>query len=251
MADLQDALEDADWDMFRRSSDDVNMFMEAVVGFIGKITDDTVHKTVIRTFPNQKPWVDGNIRNALRSRSAAYNTGLATGDMTEYNAASYYVRRAVKEAKRRYGRKVESQFQHGGSRCLWQGLRTITDYKTSPSTVNMDASLANELNTFYARFKVAAHSANGGSNANSATRSKHAENAGGVNAFVVSEHDVRRAFRKVNTRKAAGPDGITGQVLRACANQLAPVFTEIFNLSLEQCTIPTCFKQSTIVPVPA
>ncbi|KAI5609680.1 gastrula zinc finger protein XlCGF28.1-like [Silurus asotus] len=55
VAALQDALDDADWDMIRRSSDDVNMFTEAVVGFIGKLTDDTVQKNTIRTFPNQKP----------------------------------------------------------------------------------------------------------------------------------------------------------------------------------------------------
>ncbi|KAL0195769.1 hypothetical protein M9458_009341, partial [Cirrhinus mrigala] len=70
------------------------------------------------------------------------------------------------------------------------------------------------------------------------------------NTFIISEHDVRRAFKRVNTRKAAGPDGISGRILRACADQLAPVFTEIFNLSLSQSVIPTCFKESIIVPVP-
>ncbi|KAK3520802.1 hypothetical protein QTP70_032376, partial [Hemibagrus guttatus] len=60
------------------------------------------------------------------------------------------------------------------------------------------------------------------------------ENANTGNTFIISKHDVRRAFRRVNTRKAAGPDGISGRVLRACADQLAPVFTEIFNLSLTQ-----------------
>ncbi|KAI5619032.1 hypothetical protein C0J50_21063, partial [Silurus asotus] len=150
VAALQDALDDADWDMFRRSSDDVNMFTEAVVGFIGKLMDDMVQKNTIRKFPSQKPWVDKTIRDALRSRSAAYNMGLATGDMDEYKAASYSVHRAVKDAKRRYGRKLESQFQQGGSRSLWQGLRTITDYKKPSSRmVNADASLADELNTFY------------------------------------------------------------------------------------------------------
>ncbi|KAI5085914.1 hypothetical protein C0J45_23088, partial [Silurus meridionalis] len=62
--------------------------------------------------------------------------------------------------------------------------------------------------------------------------------------------DIRRAFKKVNTRKAAEPDGITGRFLKACADQLAPVFTEMFNLSLEQIVVLSCFKQSTIVPVP-
>ncbi|KAI5613979.1 gastrula zinc finger protein XlCGF28.1-like [Silurus asotus] len=187
VAALQDALDDADWDMYRRSSDDVNVFTEAVVGFIKKLTDDTVQKNTFRTFPNQKPWFDKTIRDALRSRSTAYNTGLATGDMDEYKAASYSVRRAA-----------------------------------------------------------AANHASGASG----TTSMHAERAREVNTFTISEHDVRRAFKRVNTRKAAGPDGITGRVLKACADQLAPVFTEIFNVSLEQSVVPSCFKQSTIVPVP-
>ncbi|KAI5100952.1 hypothetical protein C0J45_9938 [Silurus meridionalis] len=231
----------------RRSSDDISMLTEAVVGFIGKVADDTVQKNTIGTFSNQKLWVDKTIHDALRSRSAAYNTGLATGDMNEYKAASYSVRRVVKDAKRHNGRKLESQFQNGGSRILWQGLRTITDYKTpSSKMVNADAFLADELNTFYARFEAAANHASGASG----TTSMHAERAGEVNTFTISEHDVRRAFKRVNTRKAAGPDGITGRVLKACTDQLAPVFTEIFNLSLEQSVVPSCFKQSTIVPVP-
>ena len=68
--------------------------------------------------------------------------------------------------------------------------------------------------------------------------------------LVLSEHDVRRVFKQVDTRKAAGPDEIAGRVLRACADQLAPVFTVIFNLSLAQSIIPTCFKKSTIIPIP-
>jgi hypothetical protein len=39
-------------------------------------------------------------------------------------------------------------------------------------------------------------------------------------------------------------------VLKASADQLASVFTDIFNLSLTESVIPTCFKQTTIVPVP-
>ncbi|KAI5619397.1 hypothetical protein C0J50_21058 [Silurus asotus] len=86
VAALQDALDDTDWDMFRRSSDDVRMFTEVVVGFIRKLADDTGQKTTIRTFPNQKPRVDTTICDALRSHSTAYNTGITTRDMDKYKA---------------------------------------------------------------------------------------------------------------------------------------------------------------------
>ena len=54
---------------------------------------------------------------------------------------------------------------------------------------------------------------------------------------------------RVNLRKALGPDGVLGMVLRACIAQLSQVFTTIFNLSLTQSTIPACLKSATIIPV--
>ncbi len=54
----------------------------------------------------------------------------------------------------------------------------------------------------------------------------------------------------MNVRKAAGPDGITGRVLRSCADQLAGLFTSIFNESLATSVVPTPFKKSVIIPVP-
>ncbi len=59
-----------------------------------------------------------------------------------------------------------------------------------------------------------------------------------------------RELGRVNVRKAAGPDGITGRVLRSCADQLAGLFTSIFNESLATSVVPNPFKKSVIIPVP-
>ena len=68
--------------------------------------------------------------------------------------------------------------------------------------------------------------------------------------FIVTGNDVRRVFKGVDGKKAAGPDQIPGRVLKFCANQLAPVYTKIFNTSLSQAVVPSCFKQSVVIPVP-
>ena len=62
--------------------------------------------------------------------------------------------------------------------------------------------------------------------------------------------DVSKTFKQVNIHKAAGPDGSPGHVLKACIDQLASVFTDIFNLSLTESVLPTCLKHTTIVLVP-
>ncbi|KAI3368101.1 hypothetical protein L3Q82_007805 [Scortum barcoo] len=67
---------------------------------------------------------------------------------------------------------------------------------------------------------------------------------------VISRADVCRTLKRINTRKAPGPDGIPGRALKVCADQLADVFADIFNMSLLQSVVPTCFKETIIVPVP-
>ncbi len=69
-------------------------------------------------------------------------------------------------------------------------------------------------------------------------------------ALQISKDNVRQVFKKNKRRKAPGPDGVSPACLKTCADQLAPIFTQIFNISLELCEVPSCFKRSTIIPVP-
>ncbi len=145
--------------------------------------------------------------------------------------------------KRTYTNKVfEEHFNNNNPRSMWQGINNITGFKgNKPATVNIAASLPDELNTFYARFEAdnTAH-----------TESAHTTAAEEVSPLTLSVADVTRSFKRVNIRKAVGPDGIPGRVLKAGAFQLARVFTDIFNLSLSLSVVPSCFKKSTIAPIP-
>ncbi len=80
---LQASLDDVDWDMFRASSSDVSEFTDVAVSFINTLTNQATETVTIRTFSNQKPWVDRSIRDAVNHRTAAYNAGLLSGNMSE------------------------------------------------------------------------------------------------------------------------------------------------------------------------
>ncbi len=130
---------------------------------------------------------------------------------------------------------------------MWQGLKTIcSSGNNSSAEVRADPLLAEELNTFYGRFEC---NVNGGAILPIST-SESSRQSSNVCAITFSEDDVRRELKRVNVRKAAGPDGITGRVLRSCADQLAGLFTSIFNESLATSVVPTSFKKSVIIPVP-
>jgi hypothetical protein len=55
--------------------------------------------------------------------------------------------------------------------------------------------------------------------------------------------DLSKTFKRVNPHKAPGPDGIPSRIFRAYADQLAGVFTDIFNQSVSQSAVPTWSAQ--------
>ncbi len=92
---LQAALDDIDWDMFRASSSDVSEYTEVALSFVNMLTEQATETVTIRIFLNQKPWVDRTIRDAVNRRTA----GLLSGNMSEYKASCYALRRAVRASK--------------------------------------------------------------------------------------------------------------------------------------------------------
>ncbi len=122
---------------------------------------------------------------------------------------------------------------------MWQGINNITGWGNKPASVNIAASLPDELNTFYARVE-----------ADTTTHTESAPTAAAeeVSQLLLSVADVTRSFKWVNIRKAVGPEGIPGRVLKACAFQLAGVFNRHFQSF--PLTVCGSLKKSIIVPRP-
>ncbi|KAI3355778.1 hypothetical protein L3Q82_004216 [Scortum barcoo] len=99
------------WCVFVFKDTDINTYTDAVIGYIGKCIDDIVPRITVQTFPNQKPWVNGEVCAKLKAWTDTYNSG----DLEEYRKSRYALRRAISSAKRQYRDKVESHykgFQH-------------------------------------------------------------------------------------------------------------------------------------------
>ena len=110
----------------------------------------------------------------------------------------------------------------------------LLDYKGKHSReLPSDTSIPDKLNDFYARFEA--------SNTETCMRASAVPDDC---VITLSAADVSKTFTQVNIHKAAGPDGLPGCVLRARADQLASVFTDIFNLSLSESVIQTCCKNT-------
>jgi hypothetical protein len=92
-------------------------------------------------------------------------------------------------------------------------LKTITDYKEKPRReLPSDVSLPDELNAIHASFEA--------SNTEACRRAPAVLDDC---VITLSVADVNKTFKQVNIQKAAGPDGLPGRVLKACADQLSSV----------------------------
>ncbi len=196
------------------------------------------------TYNNDKPWFTTKLRQLRQAKEDAYRMG----DKILYKQAKYTLEKEIRVAKRNYSGKLRNKLSSSDSASVWKGMKDFTNYKTpSPSTVE-NQQLADDLNDFCCRFEKTPH-----------TRPEHlstqpltppATPLSPTPALKISEDDVRQVFIKNKRRKAPGPDGVSPACLKSCADQLAPIFTQIFNRSLELCEVPSCFKRSTIIPVP-
>ncbi len=127
-------------------------------------------------------------------------------------------------------------------------MKDITSYKTpSPSTVE-NQQQADNLNEFYYRFEKTPHTHSGHLSTQPLT--PPATPLSPTLAIQIIEDEVCQVFQKQKRKKAPGPDGVTPACLISCADQLAPIFTKIFNRSLELCEVLSCFKHSTIITIP-
>ncbi len=72
--------------------DNIDTYTDVViVGYISKCINDVVPRITVRKFPNQKPWVNGEVHTKLKGRTNAYSSG----DLEEYRKSRYALWRAI------------------------------------------------------------------------------------------------------------------------------------------------------------
>ncbi|KAJ2937427.1 hypothetical protein O0L34_g18615 [Tuta absoluta] len=71
-----------------------------------------------------------------------------------------------------------------------------------------------------------------------------------IDVGVIHCGDVQRAIGKLKATASAGPDAVPAFILKACASELIPPITFVFNLILKTGSYPTIWKRSRVTPIP-
>ena len=243
---LQSCFETTDWDMLVDTSDNVSEAVDVVTDYIRFCEDNIVPKKTIKIYANTKPWMNKKIKTELKKKSVAMNNK----DKESKKSVQKELTKAIREGKDKYKEKIQEHFTDNNMKKVWEGMGLMSGYKRKKgggdSGMNVaSVEYANELNAFYCRFDKHDFTQERGG-----LRERLMKGREGEGTPVVTEEEVRTEFRRVHPKKAAGPDQIKPKILKTCADQLAGIFTVLFNLSFSQCIVPSIWKTSCIVPIP-
>ena len=195
-----------------------------------------IPKKEIKIYPNNKPYISKSIKDSLLEKKIA----LKTGDRVEKKRVQQKVRSEIREEKEKYKKRVEVKFASGQKREGWEGVKILTGQKKVQQQCSLSEeereNFANSLNDFYCRFER--EDLKGELDNTLRDLRGRVENLDQVD-FEIDAEVVGKEFRKLNIRKAVGPDGISGRLLRYCCNELKQIFSTLFSWSLMDCTVPS------------
>lgn len=133
-----------------------------------------------------------------RSSQTAENTERCLQSKRCRSTESNKIFRGIKLTKSEYARKNDSHFScTRDTRCMWQGIQTITDFRSPPRVCETNTFLPDTLNSFYARFEVQ----------NNKPAGKIAPPPNGQ-TLCLSEASLKNTLVRVNPQKAAGSDNV-------------------------------------------
>ncbi len=179
---------------------DIKEYAEAVLGYIYKSMEDICITKCITVRVNEKPWMTAEVQALLKARDSAFKSG----DTAALRTARANLNKAIRLGKKAYEHKIQGQFQdHRDTRTLWQGVKSVTDYKTAPQSCDDSTEFLNELNNYFGQFEALNN-----------TPAAKATPQHDEQVLCLDPANVCRALRRINPRKAADPDQIPGCVLK-------------------------------------
>lgn len=229
-----------DWAVLYDEYESLDHNVDVVTCYIKFCTDMVIKCKDVTIYPNNKPWMCKDLRTLFLEKDKC----LTGKDRDELKVVQKDINKRIFNCKQDYKKKVENMFRTNSTKEAWKGLKKITGLskkRVEPHVDNLK-SYCDELNKFYNRFDVFDFNSKCEELLN-ILKSKNDVK------LVINEDEVVSTFSKIKAHKASGPDTLSGKILKLCKFQLAPVFTLLYQQSLDEACVPNAWKLSEIIPV--
>ena len=193
-----------------------------------------------------KPWITVQFESMAKARQHA----LKSGNLYSFRLYRNRVNRACKTLRSSYYNRNVNGLRKSNPRMCWKKTDLLINRKKGGNamhalayrTTSGDISkLCNDINEFF-------HSVSSYLNLLPAPPAITERDV--PNKYIISITDVEHVLMKTDTTKAPGPDGIPNWILHDLAGLISKPICCIFNFSIREGSVPSCWKRADVVPIP-
>ncbi len=217
-----------DWLSLVKSESDLNSCAALLLNCLYALFDFCFPMRTVRMRSTDPPWMRPSLKAMIDDRDRAYSKG----ETQKHLRLRDEVVRHTKQLKMSY---LQQALDSESPKKVWRSLRLVGRCRRSPLP---SVCSAEDLSLHFA--------------ANFQTSSQQVpcmtDDLSSM-PLVLSSNEVCTALRNLKN-KSPGPDCIPSWVLRDFASVLSPSVTYIFNWSLRDACVPTCFKSANLTPIP-
>ena len=195
------------------------------------------------------PWMNKKIRLLIRRKQQACRKAQRTGkkrDKDRYKRLQSDVQLQIRKSHKGYMQEVVSDSFKGNPKKFWSYIKSAGQEASGVSPLKneygfLKQSRANILNRQFESVFTKEDT----STMPDKGPSPHPD----MPNIEVNWKGVHRLLKGLKTFKATGPDSIPAFILKAAADQLAPILTGLYQTSLNSGKVPLDWKEAWIVPV--
>jgi hypothetical protein len=203
----------------------------------------------IRRRNNSLPWMNRELRRLLRSKKRHYKKAKKSQNWKNYRFIQKECRRKMRKAENDYLNDIIQQgMKENNTKPFWRFVKSRRQDNIGVAPLKDGTSLISDTATkakLLLRQFCSVFTKEDSSQLPRMNGTPHPDLA----ELKIEVAGVAKLLRNLNASKASGPDGIPSQVLKHCADVLAPALTTIFNYSLETGNLPSDWLTANIASV--
>ena len=237
-----EAIDEINWDdlVMTENIDDA---WEAWLQQFMSIMNQFIPNCTLRSRRNL-PWLTKPLIKSIKKRNLLYKRAKKSGNFRNYKLARNKTLADIRLAKLTYFRKLNPR----DPKKFWKAIKSLNKRSKTVSTLKLGATTATTesekvdlLNSYF----------------HACFNKSHTPIVPPIGLdfsppayLLCSEEEVFDLLASLDVSKSTGSDGISARMLKFTASSITSSVTKLFNKSIAQARVPTCWKKSVIVPVP-
>ncbi len=232
---------------YRTSEEMENMWSELQT-HLADIQEAHIPTTTTRTKFHQ-PWISPQLRRLARRKQRAWKKAKESGDVRDqerYNKIKQETKKTNRNTYKAYVNNMISDDKD--TKQLWKYIKSrktdttgVAPLSTSGISFSDSKAKSDILNEQFCSVFTEEDLSN--------IPSLDQCQCPAMPDIVVTEAGVTSLLKKINPKKACGPDNIPGRLLQLLSQELSPIITLLFNRSLQTGEIPRIWKHALVQPL--